>query len=457
MPAAPPALEVWVDASGADGGDGSAARPLRRLQDALSVPAASRRVHLAPGLYDGPFTAPDATTLVGGSAAVLTAPAGVTVLEALGALSLERILIQGGTLGLHTSGSLRLTQVHFSGQRQGALLVASGGTLSASDCRFEASVSGGEALDVEPTARAQLSGCTFDGPWGRGVEAQAPLALAIARTGFRGSVTALRLRGGSAELSDVTISEGRGPGLYVAGGTLVLRRVQVVGQEYALLTGTDAVVDAEDFTSTRADRAGVGVVNSKAHFRQLTILSAGTLGGLQCVSSDVVAEGLHVDGVAGVGVSQRDGSLTVSDAVVAHTREPNGSGGEGLQLRGGRASLHQLTVHDAGGACVWAAEGADVALSNATLERCHTAGLVAETRAHFTASQVQVLSSEGPGAVVEGDSQLVLRAFEARSTEGLLWAECASGAQVQAWGVTGELPVLPCVERLAAPPRLVPR
>ncbi len=430
-------------------------RPLRRLQGALAVTAPSRKVHLAPGLYLGPFLAVDGTELVGGSAAVLTAAAGLTVLEAKGTVRLERLLVQGGTLGLRSSGALRLVQVHFSGQRVGALLLAEGATLAATDSLFEASVSEGVGLALEPGARAQLSGCTFEGPWRHGVEGHAPAALGMANTGFRGAVTALHLRGGSAELSDVAISEGRGPGLYVAGGRLALHRVQVSGHEYALLTGTGAVVEAEELRSTGADRAGVAVVRAQAQFRRLSIHSAGTFGGLQCIASQVRVEGLEVEEVAGVGVSQRDGTLELEDALVTRTRDPDGSGGEGLSLRGGRATLHNLTVRETAGACLLAAEGAEVTVSMGTLERCHKAGLVAETSAHLTASNVRVQSSEGPAAVAAADASLVLSTFQAASTEGLVWAECAGGAQVRAWQVAG-LPALPCVEPLARPPRLPP-
>ncbi len=448
----PPVRELWVDAQAAEGGDGSAARPLRRLEPALSASAPRRLVHLASGLYTGPFRAEDGTELTGGSASVLTAPAGVTVLEAKGEVQLRHLLIQGGTLGLWSAGQLRLEDVRFSGQRLGALSVAGGGTLQAQGSLFEASVSGAVGLLLEPQGRAELSGCAFEGPWQRGVQAEAPERLAVETSHFRGAVTALHLRGGLAELSDVTVSEGRGPGLYVAGGTLRLHRVQVGGHEYGLLTGSGAVVEAEDFTSARADRAGVGVVNAKAHFRRLTITEAGSFGGLQTISSEVVVEGLLVKDVAGAGVSTRDGTLRLDGAVVQGTRERVGGGGEGLQLRGGRAVLIQLSVRGASGACLLAAEGADVVLVHATLERCHTAGLVSETSAHLATSDVTVLSSDGPGAVATGEAELVLRRFRAVATEGVVWAECAGGAHVTAFEVAGAVAKLPCIETLAAPP-----
>jgi hypothetical protein len=448
----PQALVLWVDAGAQEGGDGSEGHPLRRLQPALERPAPRRLVHLAPGLYTGPFLAVDGTELRGSRAAVLTAPAGVTVLEASGTVELVRLLVQGGTLGLVSTGQLRLEEVHMSGQRLGAVFLSKGGRLLAEGSLFEASVSGAVGLHLEEAATAELTGCTFEGPWQRGVEAQAPERLAIKRSRFRAAVTALHLRGGQAELSDVNVAEGRGPGLYVVGGRLTLHRVQVSGQEYGLLTGTEAVVEAEDFTSTRADRAGVGVVNAKAHFQRLTISEAGTFGGLQTISSEVTVEGLRVQDVAGAGVSTRGGTLRLEGAVVLRTRERDGSGGDGLQLRGTRATVGQLSVREASGACLLAAEGADVLLLHAGLEHCHSAGLVSETRAHLVASDVSVSVSEGPGAVATSDAELVLRGFRTQATDGVVWAECAAGAHVTAFEVAGSVPKLPCVEAVAAPP-----
>jgi hypothetical protein len=407
-------------------------------------------VHLSSGLYTGPFLVPDGTELLGAGAVVLTAPGGVTVVEAQGAVSLSHLLVQGGTLGLHGAGRLHLEEVRFSGQRAAAVTLTGKASLVARAVLFEASVSGAEGLHLEAEARAELVGCTFEGPWQRGIEALEPGSLSLSTSAFRGAVTAVRLRGGAAELSDVRVLEGRGPGLYVSGGTLLLHRVQVSGHEYGLLTGAGAVVEAEDFTSTGADRAGVGLVQSKAHFLQLAVFRAGTFGGLQSVSSEVTVEGLRVEDALGPGVSTRDGKLSLSSAVVLRTRDVDGSSADGVQLRGGQASVQNLTVRDTAGACLLAAEGADVGLVHATLEGCHTAGLVSETRAHLMASDVSVLSAGGPGAVATSDAELVLRGFRAAATDGVVWAECADGARVTAFAVEGVLPLLPCIERPAA-------
>jgi len=455
-PASPaaPAIELWVDAHAPEGGDGTPGRPLRRLTDAFAPAAPHRQVHLSPGLYPGPFVVPDGTELVGGSAAVLTGEGSVTVLFAQGSVTLRRLLVQGGAVGIDVAGAVRMDEVRLSGQRQIGVSVGPGAALEARGAVLEASVSEAVGLLLGPGASVALTGLSFDGPWRRGIEARAPGRLLIERTRFRGSVTALHLRDGSAELSDVAVSEGRGPGLYVVGGTLRLRRVQVRGQEYALLTGTGATVEAEDLTSTRADRAGVGVVNARARFTRLTITEAGTFGGLQTVASEVAVQGLQVEDIAGHGVSMRGGSLAIDGGTVRRTHDPEGAGGDGLQLRGGRADLTGLTVEDTAGSCLLAAEGAEATVTGCSLVRCRTAGLVVESAAHLVASEVSVRSTGGPAAVATGDGRLVLRGFSATSAaEGLLWAECAAGARVTASDVRGTLPVLPCIEVLRTPPR----
>lgn len=48
---------LWVDAAGAEPGDGSRERPLRQLGEALARPGALT-VRVAPGRYTGPFLIP---------------------------------------------------------------------------------------------------------------------------------------------------------------------------------------------------------------------------------------------------------------------------------------------------------------------------------------------------------------------------------------------------------------
>src|SRR4051794_23823780 len=61
---APPGAEVWVDGARRESGDGSRARPFRTLAEGLAVrPVAT--LHIAAGLYAGPFLLPAEAHLVG--------------------------------------------------------------------------------------------------------------------------------------------------------------------------------------------------------------------------------------------------------------------------------------------------------------------------------------------------------------------------------------------------------
>src|SRR5687767_14594025 len=66
---ATPSREVWVSASVAVSGDGSARRPFKSLGEAIYPGPA--RVRLASGLYVGPFVLPPGTFLEGSGQVVL--------------------------------------------------------------------------------------------------------------------------------------------------------------------------------------------------------------------------------------------------------------------------------------------------------------------------------------------------------------------------------------------------
>src|SRR5262245_30643699 len=70
----PPApVELWVDASALEGGDGTEARPLKTLGAALESARAvgAAHVHVRTGLYRGPFTLPAGWAIDGPESAVL--------------------------------------------------------------------------------------------------------------------------------------------------------------------------------------------------------------------------------------------------------------------------------------------------------------------------------------------------------------------------------------------------
>ncbi|WP_240359030.1 hypothetical protein [Pyxidicoccus trucidator] len=122
---------LWVDAaeSGPGLGDGSQARPLRSLAEALARPG-PLTVHLGPGTYPGPFTLPEGVRLEGNGADSVLAVDGkdAPVLRAGRDAELVKLAVRGGGWGLEVTGGgrVRLERVDFTGQRTGAVRVEAG-------------------------------------------------------------------------------------------------------------------------------------------------------------------------------------------------------------------------------------------------------------------------------------------------------------------------------------------
>ncbi|MBU8894339.1 DUF1565 domain-containing protein [Corallococcus sp. M34] len=148
-----PQGEVWVDVAGPGTGDGSREHPLRSLAEALALPGRPR-VHLAPGRYAGPLQVPDGARLTGGGAGtVVWAEDGAEALLRLeGGAELTGLEFQGGQWGLSlgTGSEVRLKEVRFSGQRQGAIHLTAG-SLWVERSHFDAA----EAQSANQHAEAQ--------------------------------------------------------------------------------------------------------------------------------------------------------------------------------------------------------------------------------------------------------------------------------------------------------------
>src|SRR5688572_12720748 len=112
---------LWVDGGLLDDGDGTKARPFKRLPKALEAAAAlGAELRVESGLYEGPFIVPAGVRIVGIGLVVLHAD-GPAALLAADRVELESLTIQGGLMGLVVQGDVTLRNVSFSGQRQVAL------------------------------------------------------------------------------------------------------------------------------------------------------------------------------------------------------------------------------------------------------------------------------------------------------------------------------------------------
>lgn len=458
-PSAGPAERVrYVDARAAEGGDGSRARPFRSLAEALAEAGRGERltVELASGVYEGPFELAGEVRLVGRGAVVLHAE-GPFAVSAAGRVSLERLTVQGGTVGLQVFGELSLSGVQLSGQREVSVLVR-GGALEARGCEFSATVSETTGLRVEEGARAQVERSAFLGPYRRAVELRSgEVRLSGAR--FAGPVTGLHQLGGRAEVERSTFSGGRGPALFSAGGALSGRQVLVHGHEYGLQTGEGATVDVRDLAVHRPDRAGIALVGTRGTLTDVVVVGGGSLGGAQALGSDLVVERLRVHAVSGFALLARHGKLTLSDAVLTDIRaEKEGSGeesgGDGLMLRGVEARIEDVTARELGGSGLVASAEATVAVRGLTCHGCRFGAILVERGARVDAVSVEARGGDAAAVSVPDAGRLRIHLLRSSGNAlGPVWTECGAGAEVLLGQVESDVPVrtAPCIGRWREP------
>ena len=434
------APEIHLDASAPPGGDGSRARPFRTLAETPG----HGRILLAAGVYPAGVLLED-VELVGGPAVVLSAAAPLTCVRTRGTVRLESVQVQGGAAGVVVEGGrTTLASVSFSGQRGTAVEVASGAEVLISGSTLQASVSAVPGVRILPGGKAELVEVRFRGPFQRAVDASRPAMLRLSKVSVQDAVTAVWLSGGAAVVESLEVRGGRGPGLYVAGGTLQLRDVRVAGHEYGLLSGEGARIEGRGIRSSGAERAGLALVKSKGTLEDVQVEAAGPMGGVQLLSSEVRIRSLEVQGGHFVGLTARDAQLTLEGATFAGPRATDPTDGDAVQIRGGRATLGGVRVQDCSGIGVLAAEAATVTLTRATLDGAGVAGIAVETEARLTATQVTIERTAGPAVLVTDRGTAQLRGMIARANrDGPLWAECSQGVDVEIDGWTGDATPLP--------------
>jgi len=433
--ASEPAAELWVDAFAPASGEGTAARPYRTLERALSkLPARGGRVFVAKGLYRGPFRIPADVEIQGTSPAVLFVEGNETVVSSKGPLLLTNVSIQGGAIGLETSGRVTLDGVHLSGQRQVAVRVASG-ELNVSRCRFSASIADVLGIAAAPSTRVLISESSFEGPFRRAIELRSKGTLQVRDVEWQGSNIGIHQTGGKSLMGK---------------GELHSEGMVVFGHEYGLLANEGAVVSLHDFISVRAERAAIALVQARGELDGIQTVDSGSFGAIQLVSSDATIRHFWLHRAIDYAIQARNSRLDASNGVITEVRDVGGSEGDGIHLRKSIGTVQSVVVRSAQGAGVFVAEGSSIALRDLQLLHCRGAGVVSDTLARVLASSLVVRSSEGAAIVALDHSRVVVEALTSeRNEQGPVWAECQSGASVELWRVNADQAfelVSPCVE-----------
>jgi hypothetical protein len=430
------------------------------LSEALTH-AAPVKVHLAPGVYPGPFVLGPGDEIEGPESAVLHAQGHEVVVSVPNGGALRGVSVQGGSDGLVVaSGELRLEGVHVSGQRQRAVAVE-GGSLRATRARLSASVSAVSGVVLARGARAQLSKVQFDGPFSTAIDArfEAPpegkgSTLELEDVEITDAVRGLRLvNAGQTRLARVKVERGRAEGVLIIGTKVGFQDLEVADHEEDASFGRDAEVEGRGLTLERAHRVGLALVKARAVLRDVHVSRAGPYGAVQVVSGNLWLERFHFEDSQSYGLSAVQSRVSLRDGTVTRIRDPEGGGGDGIQVRGGRAQVMSVYVDSCEGSGVWAAEHAEVTLVNVNLARTALAAAAVETGARLSGVSVEVRTQKGSGLVVtEGTALLDHWHFDGLS-EGVLSPDCTAGAVVKVHEVSTDPQVdlsAPCVGQTGA-------
>lgn len=434
--------ELWVDASAAEGGDGSRARPLRALGAALqrSPVGLELQVHLATGFYRGPFELPAQVRLSGTRLSVLLAEGDEVAIRPRGPVTLEGVTVQGGRVGIEGGERTRLVDVQFRGQTSSAIHLQRG-ALESSRCQFAALTADSLGISIEDTATAHLAEVQFVGPFRRAIELRGSASLLIDGGTFDGPVTAVHQVGGKASISAVSISGGRGPALFSARGEMKLLRVDVFGHEYAVLANDGASLIIKEFSSIRSERAGIALVKGRAEMEGLIVIASGSFGGVQLVSAVASLRRFWIHRADAYGVQARDSRLSLRDGAVTDVRDQAGTSGDGIQLRQSEATIESVSVQRTQGVGLLVAEGSKARIRDLRLVHCGWAGIISETEGEVDGSSVVAQDSQSAAVVVLGESRADFRVLTSeRNQSGAFWVECHNGARTRVWRLQTDEP-----------------
>ena len=425
-------IELWVDPSSSESGNGTAERPLKSLGAALARAGDSAsRIHLSAGLYQGPFRPPDSTEIDGEGAVVLFRDGLGPVLAPRGRLALKHVVIQGGSLGIETAADLSLQDVGLSGQQSLGVYLHSG-TLVGERATFSAGVSEAGGIKLEGTARAMLAGCKFEGPYRRAIELKGSSGMELSDSVFEGAVTGVHQVGGRAVIRRSRFSGQNGPAVFCAGGSLELVDVDVYGHEYALQCGAGAVLRVLRLSSVHAERAAVALSGAIGRLEEITTVDSGSFGAIHLVGATLELRRFRLQRAHAYGLLARHSSITIADGAISDVVDSEGSTGEGIHLRGSRGSIDSVSILRTAGPGLLAAADSSVLVRDLLVESCGWGGVVAESFARIRGSSWTIRKCAAPAvAVPEAGEVDVDVLFSEANANGAFWVECARAAKLR--------------------------
>jgi hypothetical protein len=441
---APATAEWWVDAFAPEGGDGSRSAAFKQVPQ-LRGPAT---LHLRSGLYRGPFVFPGETRLEGHGAVVLFDEGNEAVVSALGPLSLTRLSVQGGRVGITSGGALLLEHVRLSGHRVAGVQIIDGG-VTGQHIEVTSRLDGVVGLDATNSSVA-LHDVNISGPLLVGVRAK-DSTVTLTKLSSEGAATAVQTIGGTLELKALHAAGGMHTAVSLSKTRATLNGIDVTGHEYAVL-GVGNDVQLDDLTSSGAFGGGVSFVNSTVRVTKATVQRAGPLGGVQLVGCTSVLGAVTVTASQAWGVMVRQGSASITALTATGLRL---GGGDALHVRDARVTIERLNASDLEGSGIFASNFATVTAGIVDVSGADTGAIVVERKSSVTAERVTSHRGRGPALAAPEDGVLTVGSLTAEGEDDTVWADCATGSFITVKAVSAgtKLPRLRCLQGPGEPRR----
>jgi hypothetical protein len=251
---------------------------------------------------------------------------------------------------------------------------------------------------------------------------------------WRGSlrVENAQLVGAAHEETPPHAPQQKGNGIFIEGGKLKLRKLEVRGFEYGVLVGPNSLVEIEAFVSSGARWAGLALNGAQGRLRRLRIEDAGPMGAIQLLGGKVKAQGLHLVRSQSFGLVLREVEGDIEGLRIEGVAAEMGASGEealgdGLHIRGGHVSLLGLRFEDVEGCGLFASAGAWVKIEHLSCLSCKLAALVVEREAKAEAFHVQVGGISLAAIEVMAGGRLFLKGLKSQH-EPAVRVTCADGA-----------------------------
>lgn len=449
-PPPPVPREIHVDATALEAlSDGTAARPYKSPERAIAVAQAGDAIRLHDGIY-GPFRVDRAVRIAGGRAAVVSGPADAVVIDlAAPGAALERVIVQGGRVGVRAAAAATLLGLAFSAQRQAALRVEAG-EVAAAQLALVASFPLPDLVGVDVVGgSAALADLRIEGPFRFGVRIGAARATLDRVRVTDAQVGVAFLSGAVAEARDLDVGPVRGAAVLVSAATVTLRDSLFSRCEMAVTVLPGSTLTGEELTVAGCDRAGVAAAESTVrlvrhvHVGPVSHAAVASEGAAVTLVEPVVID----PGFAALSIHR--GAFRVEGGVLSGARtDPDGDFGDAVFASGPEPLEMRHTACQRNDGVAADVHGGETRLIGVEATRSGLGAVGAGRGARVDVVGGVLVGSRGVGVAATAGALVSVRDSRVVGHgEAQVFAACASGARitVERSRLVGAQPPSPCV------------